>query len=104
MDVISGIVGRVKLDDPVHLGDIETSSGDIGTEEDTRGGIAEFEKRVCPFLLFLLSLTESAEGLIDVDSLHGARGNLREDLAQVRRCSSGAPHGRIPNCNSRRTQ
>lgn len=56
VDVITGIIGRVELDDPVDLGNVEPTGGDVGTEEVPRGSVTEFEKRVGPFLLLLLAL------------------------------------------------
>lgn len=56
MDVVSGIIRRVELDDPVNLGDVETTCSDVGTEEDTSGGIDELKESVCTLLLLLLTL------------------------------------------------
>lgn len=56
VNVIARIIRRVELDNPVHLGNVETTSGDVRAEEDTGGCIAEFEKGVGPLLLLLLAL------------------------------------------------
>ena len=56
MNVISRIVRRIELNDPVDLGDIKTSSGDVRAEEDTGWRVAELEEGVGTFLLLLLSL------------------------------------------------
>jgi hypothetical protein len=56
VDVVSRVIRRVKLDDPVDLGDIETSRCDVCAEENTGWGVAEFKEGVGSFLLLLLSL------------------------------------------------
>ena len=57
VDVVTGVIGRVELDDPVDAGNVESSSGDVGTEEDALLRVAELEEGVCPLLLFLLALS-----------------------------------------------
>jgi len=56
MDVVSRIIRRIELDDPVYFGDVETSSGDVGAEEGSGWSVAEFEEGGGSFLLFLFSL------------------------------------------------
>ena len=56
VDVVSRIVRWVELDDPVHLGDVETACGHVGAEQDPGGSVAELEKRVGPLLLLLFPL------------------------------------------------
>lgn len=56
VDVISGIIRRIKLDDPVNLGNVETTCSDVGTEENSSRGIDEFKESVCTLLLFLFTL------------------------------------------------
>jgi hypothetical protein len=56
VDVVTRVIRRVKLDDPVDLGDIETSRCDVCAKKDTGRGVAEFEEGVGSFLLLLLSL------------------------------------------------
>lgn len=56
VDVVSRIIRRIKLDDPVNLGNVETTCSDVGTEENTSRGIDEFKESVCTLLLFLFTL------------------------------------------------
>lgn len=56
MDVISRIIRWVELDNPVDFWNIETSGGDVCTQQDTGWGVAEFKECVCSFLLFLFTL------------------------------------------------
>ena len=58
VDVVTGVIGRVELDDPVDAGNVESSSGDVGTEEDALLRVAELEEGVCPLLLLLLALSD----------------------------------------------
>jgi hypothetical protein len=58
MDIISWIIRRIKLDDPVYPRNIETTSSYVGTQKNTRLCIVELEERIRPFLLFLFSLSE----------------------------------------------
>ena len=60
VNVISRVVRRVELNDPVDLGNIESSSGDVGTEEDPSRRVTEFEEGVGSLLLLLLSLRFTA--------------------------------------------
>ena len=57
MDVVARVIGRVELDDPVDARNVESSSGDVRTEEDALLRVAELEEGVCPLLLFLLALS-----------------------------------------------
>lgn len=61
MNVVTGIIGRVELDDPVDLGDVETAGGDVRAEEDAGGGVAELEEGVGALLLLLLTLLTRVE-------------------------------------------
>lgn len=74
MDVVSRIVGRVELDDPIDGGNVEAGRGsatrylnevlksdvpprcDVGTEQRAMRSVAELEKGVGPLLLLLLAL------------------------------------------------
>lgn len=56
VDVVSRIIRRIELDDPVDLGDVESSSGDVRAEEGSSGSVAELEEGRGSLLLFLLSL------------------------------------------------
>lgn len=56
MDVITRVIRRVVLYYPVYPGDVKSSRGDVRTEKNPGLGVAEFEERVCPFLLLLLAL------------------------------------------------
>ena len=56
MDVITRVVRRVKLHDPIHPGDIQTSRCNIRAEKDASFGVDEFEEGVGSFLLLLFSL------------------------------------------------
>jgi hypothetical protein len=56
MNVVSWIIRRVKLDDPIYLGDVETSRGNVRAEEMTGGRVAELEEGVGSLLLLLFAL------------------------------------------------
>jgi hypothetical protein len=56
VNVIARIIGRVELDDPVDLGDIESTSGDVGTEKVAGRSVAKLEEGVGSLLLLLLAL------------------------------------------------
>lgn len=56
MDIVSGVIWRVKLDDPINFGDIQPSSRYIRTEQYTRWSIAKLEECVGSFLLFLFTV------------------------------------------------
>jgi len=56
VDIIVRIIGRVKLDNPVNLGEIKTTLSDVRAEEDARLGLTEFEIGRCALLLFLFSM------------------------------------------------
>lgn len=51
MDVVTWIVRAIILDDPVDLGDIETSCCHVRTYQNTRGCVHKLEKAVCAYLL-----------------------------------------------------
>lgn len=52
------------MDDPVDFRDIESSSGDVCTEEDSGRGVAEFEESVGSFLLLLFTLRLHESGKV----------------------------------------
>ena len=56
MNVVSRIIRRVELNDPIDFGNIESTSGDVGAEEDSGRGVTEFEESVGSLLLLLLAL------------------------------------------------
>lgn len=56
MDVVSRVIWGVELDDPIYAGNIETTRGDICTEEDTGLCVTELKEGICAFLLFLFAL------------------------------------------------
>ena len=56
VDVVTRVIWRVKLDDPVDFRNVETASRHICAEQDASRGIAEFEECVGALLLLLLSL------------------------------------------------
>jgi len=51
------IIWWIILDNPVNFWNIETTSGNIGAEQDCFLGIAEMEECLCSFILLLLALT-----------------------------------------------
>ena len=65
MDVRSRIIRRVKLHDVVDGGDIQATRGDIRADENTLGGVAEFEERVGALLLFHLAV-QGQHGQVNV--------------------------------------
>jgi hypothetical protein len=56
VNVIARIIGRVELDDPVDLGDIESTGGDVGTEKVAGRSVAKLEECVGSLLLLLFPL------------------------------------------------
>ena len=56
MNIVPGIIRRIKLHNPVHGGNVKASSGNICTYQGALLGIAELEKGIGPFLLFLLAV------------------------------------------------
>lgn len=56
MDIVTGIVGRVKLHNPVDFRDIQPSRSNISTQEDPGRCVNELEERVRTLLLFLFTL------------------------------------------------
>ena len=65
VNVVSGVIRRVELDDPVDGGNIETTGSNIGTDQSSLLGVAEFEESVCTLLLLLLAV-QVQNGQIDV--------------------------------------
>ncbi len=51
-----GVIWRVVLDDPVHLGDVQPSCCNVSTQQDARVSVAELEEGGGAFGLLLLSL------------------------------------------------
>jgi hypothetical protein len=78
VDVVSRVIRRVKLDDPVDLGNIETSRRDICAKQDTGRGVAELEKGVGSFLLLLLSLGWGSASAPNSDRWHRAPQSGRD--------------------------
>jgi len=56
VDVIARVVWRVKLYNPINLGNIESASGDVGAKKDTNRRVAKLKESIRPFLLLLLTL------------------------------------------------
>ena len=56
MDVLAGIIGRVKLDDPVDRRDIEAARRDVGAEQGARALRTELKKRRGSLLLLLTAV------------------------------------------------
>ena len=56
VNVVSGVIRRVELDDPVDGGDIETTGSHVGTDQGSSLCVAEFEESVGALLLLLLSV------------------------------------------------
>jgi hypothetical protein len=56
MDVLTWIIWRVVLDDPIHRWDIETSSRNISADQDTTSGVTKFEERIGSLVLLLTAL------------------------------------------------
>ena len=65
MNVVSWVIWRIDLQDPVNCRDIETSSGDVCADESALLCIAEFEECVCTLLLLLLAV-EGKHGQVDI--------------------------------------
>jgi hypothetical protein len=56
VDVVLWVIRGVKLDDPVYLGEVETTLGHICAEQDTGLSLTELEVGGCTFLLLLLPM------------------------------------------------
>jgi hypothetical protein len=54
--VLLGIIWGIELNDPVYFRDVQTSSGDISTQQDARFGGNKLEEGSGPFGLLLLSM------------------------------------------------
>ena len=65
MDVVTRIIRRVILDDPVHGRNVQTTRRYVGAQKRATLGVAELEKCVATLLLLLLSM-EIQYGYIDV--------------------------------------
>lgn len=65
MNILPRIIRRVKLNDPIHRGNIQSSRRHIRTQQYPSLGIDKFEKGVGPFLLFLTAV-EVQDGDVDV--------------------------------------
>ena len=70
MDVFPRIIRGIELDDPVNLGDVETSRRHVSTTQNALVSVNELEERVCSTLLLLLSVEIEAR---DVDVIEEAR-------------------------------
>ena len=51
------------LNNPINVGNVETSGSNVGTQKDARFSIAKLEKCRCSFGLLLLSLKEIKRNL-----------------------------------------
>lgn len=79
VDVLARLIRRVVLNDPVHLRDIQSASGNVRAEQDAGLCLTEGEERARAFLLLLLSLQnthlccvrEPQPNATYVDALHG---------------------------------
>jgi hypothetical protein len=69
VDIVARVVWGVELDDPVDFGNVEPTRGDVGTEEDARGGVDVFKECIGTLLLLLLAL---------VVSIRAVRSNQKE--------------------------
>jgi hypothetical protein len=56
VNVVSGVIRRVELDDPVDGGNIETTGSHIGTDQGSSLCVAEFEESIGALLLLLLAV------------------------------------------------
>lgn len=56
MDIVSWITGRVELNDPVNLWDIESSCSYVCTQENAACSVSELEESVGTLLLLLFAL------------------------------------------------
>jgi hypothetical protein len=65
VDVLLRVIGRVVLDDPVDVGDVEAAGRDVGAEEDAALGLAEVEKGHGALRLLLLAV-DVRDGDVDV--------------------------------------
>ena len=72
MDVITWVIWRVKLHDPVYPRDVQTSRRHVGTEKDARFCVAEFKKRGCALLLLLFALYKTYKVRLDTVFVAGA--------------------------------
>jgi hypothetical protein len=68
VNVITGVVWRVKLNNPVDLGDVQTPGSNVRAHEDPRRCIFKFKKRGGALLLFLFPLRHVGivENMIDI--------------------------------------
>ena len=65
VDVLFRVIRRIKLDNPVHRRDIQTTSGHVCTEQHSLAGVDELEEYGSTALLFLLAVN-AHYGDIDV--------------------------------------
>jgi hypothetical protein len=91
VDVVSGVVRRVELDDPVDFGDVEPSGGDVCAEKGSGGGVAEFEEGGGSLLLFLLALDGNGQRRTKWGG--GARGQKREGDRRMRKRGGNGKRG-----------
>lgn len=97
VDVVARVIRRVELDDPVDLGDVESTRSHVRAEEDARGRVAELEEGVGALLLLLLPLRSRQRRIKGQADVRGGQG-------QARRRSSAARRGTAPTCSWRRRQ
>jgi len=56
VNVVSRVIRRVELDNPVNSGNVETTGSHVGTDQSSCLCVAEFEESVGAFLLLLLAV------------------------------------------------
>lgn len=56
VDVVTRVIRRVELDDPVNSRDVKTTSCNVSTEQGALLGVGEFEEGVCSLLLLLFAM------------------------------------------------
>ena len=56
MDVGLNVLGAVELNDPINLGEVHTSGGDIGGEQNSVLFLHELKEDGCSFVLVLLTM------------------------------------------------
>ena len=67
MDVVIGVIGRVKLDHPVNLGEIKTSLSDIRAEQNAFLCLAELKvgRRALLLLLFAMDVLDGDVDIVE---------------------------------------
>lgn len=71
------------MNNVIDLGDVETSSGNIGTDKDTSFAVDEFEECRSTLLLFLLAVDRKNLKLSETVGVEVVDGNYRKiDIVQ----------------------